>query len=507
MKIFKDQQAQITYLSSPETEFTEYLLEIEQLINFESLILEKIESDLNKHAKIKKHTRILDQEWNRREQLDIFPSEKKESPSHETLSLEVGRPRMSAFVVFVFLMLRGYLTGFKSRSTQIFLSESQSIAYFLSSHGLKMPGMSTIIENVNAISSSSYSFIFDAQIKMIMNEKLDDFRSLTIDSTSVKSNTVWPTDSTVIRDLVKRIYHRGSHLEYFGMNNIQARNFEYLIKKINSRTVSIAFETGKKDSEKKRKKYYKELLSLAQKSYEKFVKELKLVDEEVKPLQLLPSKQAQLLRIIEGMHEDVSSLEQVIAYCKKRVFENKTTKSTEKIMSLSDSAAAYIQKGGREAVIGYKPQLGRSCNGFISSILTPQGNASDSGQLDAMIQDHYVRTKVMPHEISVDDGYANSTVREKYIKKGVKIFSISGSKGKRMTPEEDYFSEEYQISRNDRSSVESLMFTIKHNFNFAKVMRRGIEAVRNELLEKVLAYNCCRRMQIQKKQVNIKKVA
>ena len=43
-----------------------------------------------------------------------------------------------------------------------------------------------------------------------------------------------------------------------------------------------------------------------------------------------------------------------------------------------------------------------------------------------------------------------------------------------------------------RSAVESLMFTIKDGFCFGKLGRRGIDAVRDELLEKVLAYNCCR---------------
>ena len=36
------------------------------------------------------------------------------------------------------------------------------------------------------------------------------------------------------------------------------------------------------------------------------------------------------------------------------------------------------------------------------------------------------------------------------------------------------------------------MFTIKDGFEFGALGRRGLEAVREELLEKVLAYNCCR---------------
>ena len=36
------------------------------------------------------------------------------------------------------------------------------------------------------------------------------------------------------------------------------------------------------------------------------------------------------------------------------------------------------------------------------------------------------------------------------------------------------------------------MFTFKDGFEFGELGRRGVESVRAELLEKVLAYNCCR---------------
>ena len=46
----------------------------------------------------------------------------------------------------------------------------------------------------------------------------------------------------------------------------------------------------------------------------------------------------------------------------------------------------------------------------------------------------------------------------------------------------------------------ALMFTIKDGFAFGELGRRGIEAVRDELLEKALAYNCCRRILLRQRQ-------
>ena len=59
-----------------------------------------------------------------------------------------------------------------------------------------MPGVTTIIDNLNVISQKTRELIFDRQIARILGEGLDDFKALTIDSTSVKANVHFaPCDS------------------------------------------------------------------------------------------------------------------------------------------------------------------------------------------------------------------------------------------------------------------------------------------------------------------------
>ena len=88
--------------------------------------------------------------------------------------------------------------------------------------------------------------------------------------------------------------------------------------------------------------------------------------------------------------------------------------------------------------------------------------------------------------------YASAAGRATLLNRGVKDVNISGSKGKKITPVADWDSEAYAVARDDRSAVESLMYTIKYGFDFGRVARRGLENVRAELLKKVLAYNSCR---------------
>lgn len=124
--------------------------------------------------------------------------------------------------------------------------------------------------------------------------------------------------------------------------------------------------------------------------------------------------------------------------------------------------------------------------------MVPQGNAADSIKLVPAIRESIERTGVVAELVSTDDGYASAKGRDQLLKMGVKILSISGAKGKKLTDPEDWDSDAYRDARRNRSAVESLMFTIKDGFEFGELGRRGIDAVRDELLEKVLAYNCCR---------------
>ena len=133
----------------------------------------------------------------------------------EELKLGGGRPRLSAYIVYIFLMLRGYCGGFKSNTAQVLRQESVTLTVFLGNQGHQMPGASTLNEHANHVSNATRQFILDAQIRQVLDEHLDDFKSLTIDSTAVSANTGWPTDSQLLVDLAHRFWHRGEQARTF----------------------------------------------------------------------------------------------------------------------------------------------------------------------------------------------------------------------------------------------------------------------------------------------------
>ncbi len=60
------------------------------------------------------------------------------------------------------------------------------------------------------------------------------------------------------------------------------------------------------------------------------------------------------------LSENLAALEQAANVCERRVTEQEEVPMAEKIISLSDSDASFIVKGGWNTVVGYRPQLARS---------------------------------------------------------------------------------------------------------------------------------------------------
>jgi IS5 family transposase len=477
----------------PDTDFRDYLDEVDELVRFAPEIAGRIERDLDTHARKKKRMRLADRKY--------FESQTGDLPQLDItecnilageLDLAIGRTRMSGYAVYLFLMLRGFLGSLTSKPARRFLRESMSLHALLQCRKLSMPGWTTILENANAVSGATRELILDKQIEYVLKEELDDFRELTIDSTAVKANSCWPTDGKILTGLLGRAHRLGQRLHVFGLEDFRKGWVPRWLDEMDKLEFRICLSAGKPKSRGKMKRHYRKLLKTGRKAIDSLAGQLSELEEELKMEALPPRRRELLARVLKQIRSDLADAARVAGYCDDRLFADKKLPSTEKVLSLSDGSAAYIKKGGRDPVIGYKPQLVRSENGFVTSLIVPQGNAADSIKLEPAIRDSIRRTGVVAGLVSTDDGYASAKGRDELRGMGVKSVSISGAKGKKLTDPEDWDSETYRDARRNRSAVESLMFTIKDGFEFGEVGRRGIDAVRAELTEKVLAYNCCR---------------
>jgi hypothetical protein len=465
-------------------------------------ILARIDADQNAAAKDAKALRIADRCWVGANQPTLAGFELPEAVGLDPkeLKLGTGRPRMRAEVVYLFLILRGYYGAVCSDDIWSRMIDSLTVRYHLAQYSAGMPGQTTVLENLNMLSRETLDFILKCQLDYISHQGLDEFQDLTIDSTHTQASSAWPADSSLILKFLSRAYDLSQQLEEFGAPNFR----QWYCRRWFRQLKRFAFEIDviSKKSGKPFRKAYRSFLTVADKLIAYLGKEYDRLAPRVLTTNLRPSRRLMLERVWDTIENSLVHALSLSHVAQDRVLNgNKVEREDfEKIYSISDPNAAFITKGGRETIFGYRPQLGRSANGFVSAVILPQGNTPDNTMLHPMVLDHIERTSSTPETVSCDDGYANEVQREEVLGLGVKAVSISGSKGRRMTSNEDWNSDLYRDLRRTRSAVESLMFTGKFRFDFGTFHRRGIEKVRCEMLEKVIAHNLWRIVHEKEKQ-------
>jgi hypothetical protein len=123
----------------------------------------------------------------------------------------------------------------------------------------------------------------------------------------------------------------------------------------------IDFLNGKARGEAKRKKLYFQLVRRVRRLHKRLLRDLESVRRNLEGrVDLPPSRRLMGQEVLGLIAEDLAALEQGADVCERRMMEQEKVPVAEKIISLSDSDASFIVKGGWNSVVGYRPQLARS---------------------------------------------------------------------------------------------------------------------------------------------------
>ena len=458
-----------------QSEFPHIIGILHELTSHEEDILESIEADLDEHGMKKKRKRG------------------SEAPLGE------GRPRIPAFLLLVMLVIRGWYGGMKNAKVLTLIGESITMRDLRENLGLKkFPRPSTLNETLNAISNETRKEIHEKLLRFIKKiEGCEDFREICADSTACKSMSEYPSDSGMMKKFAAKARQNIVKLWKKGYVEKEEDILEELKKECEelekdhyriSTLESASGKEGKKAKSKveKRKELYGEMYKKALQLNNKI---MVLSGKYRKKIEELEGKEkSEGEKILHEIDTQINHQLTLVGASRKRVLEGKYPDAKGRPHSISDPDAWFIVKGGREKIFGYKPQLSFSEKGFVTAIVVPKGNAADSIMLVELLKESTKNTGIIPEVVSVDDGYSSEKNVKEIKEMGVKIVSISGSKGKKLLLEY-WEEEEYKHARRIRNRAESGIGVLKEGYDFGECSRAGLEEVRGEMYEKVISYN------------------
>ena len=160
------------FLMPLDTQLHQFLIQSHRIVEFESAILDRIEADLDAYGLKKKLLREADRRFREGQTPDLANLRIELRQIDPTqIQLEIGRPRLEPYVVYLFLMVRGRWGGCKDQDARLLQEESITLHCWLENLGLSLPPASTLSENLNAVSNATRDFIHKAQLQQSLLER------------------------------------------------------------------------------------------------------------------------------------------------------------------------------------------------------------------------------------------------------------------------------------------------------------------------------------------------
>jgi transposase, IS5 family len=335
------------------------------------------------------------------------------------------------------------------------------------------PKKSVLQRTISAIGAAGWETINRAVMDSAQHHKVEDGSVVRIDSTVTAALMHAPTDSSLLWDGVRvmvRVLKKAEEL--LGGTLPRWRNYRRLAKK---RAVAIQYSRG----QRKKTELYRDLVAATRAT-------MASLHRAVQHLMVHPSLEALALRC-EAEHY-LPLIARIIDQTERRVFAGEAVPADEKLVSLFETHADIIVKGGRDTYYGHKLNLATGRSGLILDIVIEAGNPADSARFLPMLERHVAHHDAPPRQTSTDGGYA-STANLKCAK-ALGVEDVAFHKKCHLAIEDMVKNRwVYRKLRNFRAGIEANISCLKRAFGLRRCTWRGLAHFHSYVWASVVAYN------------------
>ena len=332
---------------------------------------------------------------------------------------------------------------------------------------------SAICKNIKRLSPETWEQINLALIIYADANDIEKGRETRSDCTVVSSNIHAPTDSSLLHDSVRvltRLLQKAQ--ETFGETEIQFSNHT---KRSKRRALGVLNAKNKKD----RKTYYIDLIKVTRRTvgYAESVN-LKLMS--------IPTLIA--FAIAAELKTYVNLTLKVIDQTERRVINDETVPSSEKVTSLFEPHTDIIKKDRRETYYGHKIFLTGGVSNLIIDCKILDGNPADTTLVDDILDRQEEIFGRYPLKTSFDGGFTSKSNLNSVLDKGVK--DVCFSKRRNLDPEDMCRSQwVYKRLRNFRAGIEAGISRLKRCFGLSTCTWKTLRSFKSYVWASIVAAN------------------
>jgi len=181
-------------------------------------------------------------------------------------------------------------------------------------------------------------------------------------------------------------------------------------------------------------------------------------------------------------------IERLISQAERRVLAGEAVPACDKLVSLFETHADIIVKGGRDVHYGHKLNLTTGRSGLILDVVVEAGNPADAERFLPMLERHIALCGTPPRQIAGDGGYASLDNLNQAKARGVHDVAFHKKRGLAI---EDMVKSRwvYRKLRNFRAGIEANISCLKRAFGLARCTWRGLAHFKAYVWSSVVAYN------------------
>lgn len=360
------------------------------------------------------------------------------------------------------------MRGLDYRELEYAQNDSRICATFIKLDGREPYSFQMFQKYISRIKPESLNRVLVEINKIAISEGLEDVKSVSQDSTVVKTNIHYPTNNSLVWDCVKTSTRLLEQLK----EEIDKLDFIDYTKSAKKTFYEINVTRG----EAKR-------IPLFQKQLILFTKAINQTSNAIK------KKSTSI--IAKVIQEELSKLlvlmKQVYDITYRKEIKGEKVSNEDKIFSIYEQHTDIIVKGQREALFGHKINLAAGKSNLVLDCQVLRGNPSDKSLFNPTINNVIKNYDIIPRDSTTDGGYACLANLEHAQETGIANIVFNKVVGS-MQNIVSSSNMETRL-RKWRSAMEAIISNIKRGFNIFTCNWKGWIHFQAKVLWSILAYN------------------
>ena len=310
------------------------------------------------------------------------------------------------------------------------INDGYTLRHFTGFDSQPVPKHNAFNQAFNRLTPATLKKINAAVIQAAVDDGLEDGKKLRADTTVVESDVHWPTDATLLWDIVRVLIRLIGRLRKIIPNDVprfpnRKRSARKRMQKLQRMTAA--------QRKNQQVSTYRQLLTITQTV-------LANARRTVDATKTSCGKTTTDALTIEAIRKEITGYcelgDRVVDQARRRIINEEQVPVSEKIFSIFEPHTDLIQRGkiNKPIEFGHKVFLAESAQGLITQYRVLDGNPSDEDHVKPCLKSHKNTFGSAPEVFATDRGFDNPRNQKACLKAGVTCASIPQRGGKK-TPE------------------------------------------------------------------------